>query len=133
MEHLIHALGSERGSEDPGDRFASRNVGLMGFDPSQPRFLLLLFYYNEGPPVLVESQRHFLRVLQFRRRSEPLLLPLLVFQSLRRVGSEKKSAQVFERNVGSIFLFIRVFKALTTGFFVISKRILRPNFRPSCL
>lgn len=59
LEHLVHALGAERGPEDPSDGFPGGNVGLMSFEASQSGLLSLLFDNDEWPPELVERQRHF--------------------------------------------------------------------------
>ncbi|GMN49085.1 hypothetical protein TIFTF001_018263 [Ficus carica] len=59
LEHLVHALGAERGAEDASNGFAGGNVGLLSIEASQSGLLVLLFDYNERPPELVERQRHF--------------------------------------------------------------------------
>lgn len=59
LEHLVHALGSERGPEDPSDGFASGNVGFLSIEASQSGLLLLLPQYYEWPPILIECERHF--------------------------------------------------------------------------
>jgi len=58
LEHLVHALGPERGAEDPRDGLARGDVGLLRVEPAQARLLLLLPEDDEGPPELVEGERH---------------------------------------------------------------------------
>lgn len=58
LEHLVHALGAERGAEDAGDGLAGGDVGLLGVEAAQPRLLLLLTQDDEGAAELVEGQRH---------------------------------------------------------------------------
>lgn len=58
LEHLVHALGPEGGAEDARDGLAGGDVGLLRVEPLQPRLLLLLPEDDEGPPVLVEGERH---------------------------------------------------------------------------
>ena len=66
LEHLVHSLGSERGTEDPSHRFAGGDIGFLSIDASETRLLILLSQYNERTPELVERQRHF-RGLSFLR------------------------------------------------------------------
>ena len=58
LEHLVHALGSERGAEDPRDGLGSGDVGLLRVEAAQARLLLLLPEDDEGAPELVEGERH---------------------------------------------------------------------------
>ena len=64
LEHLVHALGSERGAEDPRDGLAGGDVGLLRVEAAQARLLLLLPEDDEGAPELVEGERHGRRSLR---------------------------------------------------------------------
>ena len=101
LEHLVHAFGTKRGFEDASDGFSGGNVGLLSFESSQPRLLLLLFDDYEWPPELVESERHF----WFHFTVLPDLSPKNAKQkSERERRSSEKNQGVFE-------------KALTLSFF----------------
>jgi hypothetical protein len=40
LEHLVHALGSKRGAEDPRDGLAGGNVGLLRVEATEVRLRL---------------------------------------------------------------------------------------------
>jgi hypothetical protein len=66
LEHLVRALGAERGAEDPRDGLARADVGLLRVEPPQARLLLLLPQDDEGAPELVEGERHGRRSVRIR-------------------------------------------------------------------
>ena len=68
LEHLVHALGAERGLEDASDGLGGGDVGLLSVEASEARLMFLLLYDNERPPELVERQRHFLLLLLLHRQ-----------------------------------------------------------------
>jgi len=61
LEHLVHAFGTEGGTEDPRDGFAGGDVRFLSVQTSESALLLLFLQDYERPSELVESQRHFYR------------------------------------------------------------------------
>lgn len=59
LKHLVHALRTERCSEDTSDGFTGGDVSFLSIETSKPVLRFLLSEDYEWSSELVESQRHF--------------------------------------------------------------------------